>query len=327
MKTPFGMAEFNVQGLPPELRRIIFDFLPVEDVRNCRVVCHQWNKEISSAKPLMRMIWSVVPPSKCIAQAEAGNLPFFKQMMLFAANKNPTDSKGRTPLHKAAQLGRVPIFRLLMANVEDKCPRDNLGSTPLHLAAEWPRCAAACCGVRCDVRDDVRCDRCEEIGGGVIQHGQVEVMRLLLEHNVDKDARDVAQRTPIHNAARSGHFEACCLLLQHQADKDARDRYGATPLHYTASTGEVEVCRLLLQHQADKEARDSYGETPLHKGARHGEADVCRVLLENEADKDARDHNGKTPLDATRELGLRLEEELETVKVFEEFSRKIKKDH
>ena len=32
-----------------------------------------------------------------------------------------------------------------------------------------------------------------------------------------------SRRTPLHNAARSGHLETCSLLLQFNADLEAKD--------------------------------------------------------------------------------------------------------
>ena len=52
-----------------------------------------------------------------------------------AAEKNPPDSSGRTPLHYAAMCGQTDICKLIIENIKDKNPRDHDGKTPLHFAA------------------------------------------------------------------------------------------------------------------------------------------------------------------------------------------------
>ena len=152
---------FKIQEVPPEIRTMIFRSLPLEDVRKCRMTSKKWNDEIMADTLLMKKIWSEVPPSSWIEAVSAGNLPFFKEMMQFAANKNPCNKKGETPLHVVVE--DADICRLLLANVEDKSPKDSFGQTPLHFSSVY---------------------------------GRVEVCRLLIEEGVDKDARDDDGRSP-----------------------------------------------------------------------------------------------------------------------------------
>ena len=132
-----GNNEDYILQLPPEIRRMIFRSLPVEDVRKLRMTCKKFNEEIMADTLLMKKIWSEVPPQSCIEAASAGNLPFFEEMMEHAAVKNPqVGGEGETLLHRVAKGGgNAEICQLLLANVEDRSPRNDRGLTPLHFSA------------------------------------------------------------------------------------------------------------------------------------------------------------------------------------------------
>src|SRR3989338_4389561 len=87
--------------------------------------------------------------------------------------------------------------------------------------------------------------------------GASQVVKFLLEHNADVDARESDQWTPLHLAAQNGHLDVAQLLLAHNADVDARDPNQWTPLHLAAYQGHLDVAQLLLAHNADEDARES----------------------------------------------------------------------
>ena len=59
-------------------------------------------------------------------------------LLTCTANISARDTKGRTPLHKAAEDGRVDVAQSLIAMGVDVNARDNESWTPLHYAARWP---------------------------------------------------------------------------------------------------------------------------------------------------------------------------------------------
>ena len=59
-----------------------------------------------------------------------------KTIVKEAQDKNPRDTKGRTPLHAAAAKGFEHICKLIInSNIVDKNPPDNLGNTPYQAAS------------------------------------------------------------------------------------------------------------------------------------------------------------------------------------------------
>jgi ankyrin repeat protein len=75
---------------------------------------------------------------------------------------------------------------------------------------------------------------------------------------------DDDQQTPLHLAARFGYLDVVRWLLTHGADANARAYNKFTPLHFAQ---DPEVVRLLLEHKADINARDSSNRTALEDAA------------------------------------------------------------
>jgi hypothetical protein len=66
------------------------------------------------------------------------------------------------------------------------------------------------------------------------------------------------------------------LLLEHEADVDAKDTDGGTALYQAAWNGHEAVVRLLLEHEADVDAKDTDGGAALRRAAEYGyEVGTC----------------------------------------------------
>jgi hypothetical protein len=89
------------------------------------------------------------------------------------------------------------------------------------------------------------------------------------------------------------------LLLDHQADPDARDNVGFTALHSTARFHPVDMNELLIGAGADVNLRNVFGSTPLHYAVKNGKLENARLLIASGARIDILDEDGKTPLDMT----------------------------
>lgn len=104
--------------------------------------------------------------------------------------------------------------------------------------------------------------------------GQEETALWLLEHGADVDA--VAQNPqpirPLHAAAAGkGTLGLLRALLEHGADPNARQSGGFTVLHTAADRGDVEMARLLLEHGADSAVKDDEGRTLLDLAREKGQ--------------------------------------------------------
>ena len=134
---------------------------------------------------------------------------------------------------------------------------------------------------------------------------QVDIMRWLLNHGADKNARNISLWTPLYFAAFMGEPTAVQVLLEYDADSNLQDIRGRTPLGRAldyGSEGKVDVVRRLLEHGADPNIRTNH-TTPLHHASCRGFLEVARLLLRYGAKVDEKDENGKTPLQMVASSG------------------------
>ena len=127
------------------------------------------------------------------------------------------------------------------------------------------------------------------------RHGDLRVVRVLLEHGAAVDLKNWDGQTALHWA--SSHQDVTRLLLEHHANPNMKDDRGATALHGASSCGCVGAMRLLIEHGANIEEKDMFGYTPLHhicihKGKWAKLDDVAKFLVQNGANVRTTDNKG-----------------------------------
>ena len=169
-----------------------------------------------------------------------------------------------------------------------------LASAPISAAVDAPIADAA---VRQDV-DAVRgliargADPDAAHGDGMtalhwaVQHGAVEIVRLLLDGGADTEVRTrLGGHTPLHVASRSAQTGAVRALLAAGADVNALTTTGAAALHYAAASGAAGAVAALLDHGASVDVREPvWGQTPLMFAAAAARTGAISVLLARGAD-------------------------------------------
>ena len=142
--------------------------------------------------------------------------------------------------------------------------------------------------------------------------GQVDIMRWLLDHVADANARISAGLiwTPLHYATCNTHLEGVQVLLEHRADINSQDSRGETPLcvvltgrSYTPEEKVVGIVRRLLEHGADPNICNHSHSTALHLALFRGWLEVTRLLLNYGANVDEKDGNGRTPFQLSASKG------------------------
>ncbi|KAJ4459230.1 putative serine/threonine-protein phosphatase 6 regulatory ankyrin repeat subunit B [Paratrimastix pyriformis] len=125
------------------------------------------------------------------------------------------------------------------------------------------------------------------------QSGNVEIVKLLLEHGAMVDILDAENKTPLHCAAIS----VAPLLLAARANLSAEDKDGSTPLHTAAEDGRTEVMQLFLERGIPVDLRSREEWTSLHFAAVNGHLPCVKLLLDRGAQVDAREREmQRTPL-------------------------------
>ena len=131
-----------------------------------------------------------------------------------------------------------------------------------------------------------------------LQAGTLKAFHALMQaRNLQVEARNAEDESPLMMAALRGHVDAVRALIARDADIN---KTGWTPLHY-AATGtqpqQPEIIALLLEHHAFIDAASPNGTTPLMMAAFYGTPEAVKLLIEAGADIGMRNQRGMTALD------------------------------
>ena len=86
----------------------------------------------------------------------------------------------------------------------------------------------------------------------------------------NKEPKDKSGDTPLHWSAALGHLDVVKFLMQQNIDREPRNIYEVTPLHAAALEGHLNVVKYLMKRVVDKEPKDKEGNTLLHWSAAKG---------------------------------------------------------
>ena len=130
------------------------------------------------------------------------------------------------------------------------------------------------------------------------RHGNIELMRLLLEAGADTERRDFNGDRALLWAAQAGQAEAVALLLASGSPPvSPDDPYGMTPLHLASRGAWPETVRILIEAGAPLDALDQSDSTALYEAALSQDPETVRLLLAAGADPNIADSIlGETPL-------------------------------
>lgn len=261
--------------------------------------------------------------------AKDGNLEKVKALL----QTNPRlvsskDEDGRTPLHWAAAGGHKDVVVFLLSNEADIRAKDNSGETPYDLSTTHGDVAellrqnggrkktsshdtaifdAATNGDLSKVKELVEDDpdivffedashpgtRATALAFAAINN-RTDVVKYLLDHKANVNAKDADNQTPLMGAADYNHKEMVELLLSRGADinivdtNSALDKdpvHGRTALHGAAFLGFKEVVQVLLDHNADVTIQDRDRHTALDLAKMRGNKEIVELLLQHGVQK------------------------------------------
>jgi ankyrin repeat protein len=132
---------------------------------------------------------------------------------------NAKDSKGDTPLHKAAENGCLQVVEFLIEKGAPVNAINEEGETPIFEAAE---------------------------------KGYADVVRALISHGAEVNIREESGETPLHKAAEEGRSNVVKILVASGAKIDAKDYKNITPLDCARKKNYNDTVQLLLELQKAK---------------------------------------------------------------------------
>lgn len=140
-----------------------------------------------------------------------------------------------------------------------------------------------------------------------VQRGNADLVGPLLDDGADPNGTDGGWTALLQAAIGPPAYPAVVkLLLDHGADPDARTSRGdtplmasrgVTPLMVAAQVGNKEIVDALVAKKADVNARvNGGGPSVLHYAVTGGNADIVDALIRKGAKVDVKDADGLTPL-------------------------------
>ncbi len=133
-----------------------------------------------------------------------------------------------------------------------------------------------------------------------------EILRELLSRGGDPNAREPGGRTPLYNAAETGHSQNVHLLLGAGAKPDSMRANQSTPLIVAIQRGHTQTAAVLLEHGALFDAAlPGCSRRVLVEAAQSNlcEPALLEMLIAAGADVNAADGRGITPLQAAAQSG------------------------
>ena len=100
---------------------------------------------------------------------------------------------------------------------------------------------------------------------------------------LDPDQADHAGWRLIHYASGNGRLNIVKCLVKHGANINAKDHTGKQPVHIACRNGHKDVLKYLLSKNGNASCEDKDGEKPIHKAIRGGNKDIIAHLLKCKA--------------------------------------------
>ena len=126
--------------------------------------------------------------------------------------------------------------------------------------------------------------------------GHLQIVSLLLENHADVHKQNSRGTTALISASDEGHQLIAIELLNHGAAINVQDNHGGTALMAAADNGHHETVKKLLENHANVNMQNSNGYTALMNASRSGHADTVEVLLNYYADVNLQCNHGNTAL-------------------------------
>lgn len=100
-----------------------------------------------------------------------------------------------------------------------------------------------------------------------------------MDNPVDPNTKSRDGMSAIHYAALNGNIECLKILLEHKAVIDMPGKMRMTPLIIAASKGHAHAVTFLLENSAKINAKDKFKRNALIVAVRNGHLKVASILL------------------------------------------------
>jgi hypothetical protein len=130
-----------------------------------------------------------------------------------------------------------------------------------------------------------------------VEHGNVEIARLLLDNGAKVNARDGSKQTPLMRVDDDATVELIGLLVSYRVKVNLVDEEGNTALILAARSVNSDVLKALMDAGADINLSNNDGQTALMNAASNGDIESVRLLLNFGSRVNDRNSDGESAWD------------------------------
>ena len=119
-------------------------------------------------------------------------------------------------------------------------------------------------------------------------HGNLAILKYLLNYGADVDAKNAVDETPLHIACREGFTKLVEEILHHKP-KTAEEFAEAcvknlnTAMHLAVESGDLKVVKALLCNEGNPSVQNDVNVMPIHIAAWQGNIKVANELLNHDS--------------------------------------------
>ena len=214
-------------------------------------------------------------------------------LLQWKANVFLENMRGYSPLHLAFDLGGDQQDWIINDTVV--AARDSLGNTALHFAAEWKKDEAVTKLLDAGANINAKNQNGETPIFFAMKANSVSTIRLFADNKrIDLDARDKLGNSVLHTGVTHMADNATLVLFGYGIDKEAQNLAGKTPLGEAVSQNRRGMIRLYLENKANVNAADARGITILIDSVKKKNYENVKMLLDAGASAELQSVDGKT---------------------------------
>lgn len=177
-----------------------------------------------------------------------GDIDQIERHIYWGTNMEATNADGQRPLHVAAAKGNIVMLRQLLDHGVQIDAKNASGDTPLALAILAGRTQTADVLIKRGAKLDADTLLLRAASTG---NPDRDVVRYLVAHGANTEARDAHGDTPLLLAVRGNHTRLARHLVDAGADVKVTDAQGKTALAIAQATGATDMAAMLKRYGAE----------------------------------------------------------------------------
>lgn len=307
-------SDFKEKRIKPPLSKqatLNFDITSVQ----CPLIVCAWQGYADIVELLLEAKYNVdeqdmLGRSALFVASQRGQLNIVKILVNNKCNIDILDEMKRTSLYVACKKGHKDIVEFLIEKKADISACDIDGYSPLHMACESGQTDIVKFLLLTykDHKKEDEIEKPDNIGQTPMIYasskGNIEVVKLLMQRNVNFRATDRTGFTPLMAAIMNGQTLTAKYLISQDANIFHLDNEGRSVLYIACEKGHTKIVNMLIEKdKKNMEKCDWHERSPIYIACAEGRSGVVEKLIQEGANKNKCDEEEKSPIYVACEKG------------------------